>query len=402
MARRLRLSVTVGSFDPSYRPRGGEVRSNVMNGTVHRMKGRSKRPWRAAYVGPDRRKRSKTFQRKVDAERWLRDQLAVIDRGQWVDPAAGKVTFDAWSEQWLAGLDVKPKTAAGYRELLGSLVLPAFGGTPLARITPAQCRSWVSNLTARGLSASRVRQARGVLRQVLEMAVHDGLIPRNPVDGVKPPTIRSAERRYLSVDEVEELAGAVDARVPGSGLIVEVLAWVGLRWGELVALRRGRVDTDRRRITVAEAATEVAGELTFGSPKTHEIRTVTAPASVADALAVRLEGMDADDLVFKAPHGGPLRGSNWRLRVWRPALASTAIDPRLVPHELRHTAASLMIASGASIKVVQRQLGHASASMTLDRYGHLYDDDLDALSGALDRLRIDRITRRALPESPDS
>ncbi len=303
---------------------------------------------------------------------------------------------------WLADLDVKPKTAEGYRELLESLIYPTFGQTSLAQITPAECRMWVAGLSARGLSASRTRQARAVLRQVLATAVHDDRIVRNPVDGVKPPKMRTVERRFLTVDQVEELIEAVEAQSPGSGLVVEVLAWGGLRWGELVALKLSRINVDARRITVAEAVTEVAGKLIWGSPKTHEIRTVTMPPSVADAFTKRLsDGGDPDDLVFTAPHGGPLRGSNWRHRVWQPALKETTIDPRFVPHELRHTAASLMIASGASIKAVQRQLGHASAAMTLDRYGHLYDDDLDALSGALEELRRAWSARDDKTEDPD-
>ena len=79
-----------------------------------------------------------------------------------------------------------------------------------------------------------------------------------------------------------------------------------------------------------------------------------------------------------------MRGSNFRVRVWAPAVKAAGLPPALTPHDLRHTAASLMIASGASIKAVQRQLGHASATMTLDRYGHLYEDDLDAMAVALD------------------
>ena len=157
-----------------------------------------------------------------------------------------------------------------------------------------------------------------------------------------------------------------------------------MRWGELVALRRSRVHLLRRRIEVAESATELGSGLSWGGPKTHEERMVTMPAFLADRLAGRVGSISEDGLVFTAPKGGPLRSSPFRQTVWVPALEAAGLG-KLRIHDLRATAASLMISSGANIKAVQRQLGHASAAMTLDLYGHLYEEDLDALSEALDR-----------------
>jgi integrase len=157
-----------------------------------------------------------------------------------------------------------------------------------------------------------------------------------------------------------------------------------MRWGELVALRRSRVHLLRRRIEIAESATELGSGLSWGTPKTHERRLVTMPAFLADRLAHRLGAIAEDGLVFTAPKGGPLRSSPFRQTVWAPAVEASGLG-QLRIHDLRGTAASLMISSGANIKAVQRQLGHASAAMTLDLYGHLYEDDLDALSEALDR-----------------
>lgn len=342
------------------------------------------RPWKARYRGPDGREHARSFRLKVEAERWLRGELGKADRGQWVDPAAGAVTFGAWAEEWLGSLDVKPKTAAGYSELLGSRILPRFASTELRQISPTTIRHWIAEMNAAGLSASRIKQARGIVRAALELAVVDGLIRRNPAAGVKAPTARSREQQFLTADEVVLLADAADQRRPGAGLIVETLAYVGLRFGELVALRRSSIDILRRRLIVSESATEIGGTLVFGTPKTHETRTVVMPTVLAERLAIHLGQVEPEGLVFTSPQGGPLRGSNFRVRVWRPAVVTAGLDLDLTPHDLRHTAASLMIASGASIKAVQRQLGHASATMTLDRYGHLYEEDLDALAVALD------------------
>jgi integrase len=345
---------------------------------------RTGRRWRARYRGPDGRIRSRSFDRKVDADRWLVARLGSIDRGDWIAPETGDVPLSEAAAAWLAGLDVKPKTRAGYESLLRSRVLPAFGHLPLNRISPAMVREWIAEMSAEGLSASRIKQAKQVLSAPLELAVVDGILARAPTSGVKVPTVRRREQRFLTAEEVNLLAAAAEDAQNGAGLVVETLAWVGMRWGELVALRRSRVHLLRRRIEIAESATELGSGLSWGTPKTHERRLVTMPAFLSDRLAARLGAIPDDGLVFTAPKGGPLRSSPFRQTVWVPAVEGSGVG-QLRIHDLRGTAASLMISSGANIKAVQRQLGHASAAMTLDLYGHLYEDDLDALSEALDR-----------------
>ncbi|MDN5804074.1 MAG: site-specific integrase, partial [Microlunatus sp.] len=165
--------------------------------------------------------------------------------------------------------------------------------------------------------------------------------------------------------------------------LILVLAFCGLRWGELAALRVGRVDLMRRRLTVAESVTEVRGRLVWGTPKSHQSRSVPVPRFVADLLAEVLAGKGADDLVFTTLTGKPLRNLNFRRDVFDRAAADAGLDG-LTPHELRHTAASLAVSSGANVKAVQRMRGHASAAMTLDVYSGLFDDDLDGLAERMD------------------
>jgi hypothetical protein len=111
---------------------------------------------------------------------------------------------------------------------------------------------------------------------------------------------------------------------------------------------------------------------------------VSVPRFVAERLGEHVAGRAPDDLVFTSPQGEPRRASNFRRDVFTPATRRVGVDG-LVPHGLRHTAASLAIAAGADVKVVQQVLGHKSATMTLDRYGHLFDDRLDEVADALDR-----------------
>jgi integrase len=337
-------------------------------------------PWRAGYRGPDGREHSRSFDRKVDAERWLRDELHKQDRGLWVDPSAGAVPFEEYAEEWFGGLTLKPKTIASYRSLLDSRILPVLGTVELRRITPDLMRNWIADMAQDGLSASRMSQAKRVVGAVLSQAVEDGLIGRNPADTVKVPKTRPREQRYLTAEQVTELAGAVGQRMDGGDLLVKVLAYEGLRWGEAVALRGPQVDVLRRRIRVSQSATLVNGELVWGPPKTHRDRTVVIPSFLADELARLIAG---DELIFTSPDGHALRSPNFLRRVWRPAVADCDLGD-LVPHDLRHTAASLAISAGASVKAVQRMLGHASAQITLDRYSHLYDDDLEDLADSMD------------------
>ena len=134
----------------------------------------------------------------------------------------------------------------------------------------------------------------------------------------------------------------------------------GLRWCELAALRLGCVDFLRRRFVIAEAMTEVNGRLVWGSPKSHEARSVPIPRLLIDDLAAQVAGKDRDDLVFTTSTGAPLRNRNAR-RSWFDEAAAAIGKPGLTPRELRHTAASLAVSAGANVKAVQAMLGHASA-----------------------------------------
>lgn len=218
-----------------------------------------------------------------------------------------------------------------------------------------------------------------VFSQIMAWAVRDSRIATNPADGVRLPRPAVPDHRYLTHEQVAALA----ERCGTYGVVVRFLAYTGLRWGELAALKVGRVDHVRRRAMVAESVTEVNGELVWGNPKTHERRAVPLPRFLAGEVAPLLNGRAAGDLVFTAPQGGVLRVRNFRRGVFDRAVREVGPDG-FHPHELRHTAASLAIASGADVKVVQQMLGHKAATMTLDLYGHLFPDRLDEIADRMD------------------
>jgi integrase len=233
---------------------------------------------------------------------------------------------------------------------------------------------------------------------------------------VKLPKRQHADRGYLTHGQVAELAAAVER----DGLVVRFLAYTSLRWGEMAALRVCDFDMLRRRVNISRSVTE-SGGLVWSTPKTHERRSVPFPASLSVDLAQKMAGRSREELVFTDLRGGVLRNSNWRDRVFAPAVRkcqvaaesaqakeakrgqpTTPVFPSITPHDLRHAAASLAISAGANVKAPQRILGHAKASMTLDTYADLFDDDLDdvattldaAIRATADRLRTGRARRK--------
>ncbi|MDA0568057.1 site-specific integrase [Streptomonospora sp. S1-112] len=249
---------------------------------------------------------------------------------------------------------------------------------------------WVNRLVrepgkrARSLSPSYVRKVYYTLSHVLAWAVKAGRIMVNPAKGVPLPMVKPGEHVYLDPVQTERLAdSAGEYRA-----LVLLLAYTGLRWGEVSALKVGRVDLSRKRVHVEETYGREAGKLYTDTPKNHEQRAVPVPAFLVGELRPLVDGKDAEELVFTAPMGGPLHYDNFRSRVFGPAVKAAGLASLgVTAHKLRHTAASLAIASGADVKVVQTMLGHKTATMTLDTYGHLFPDRLDEVAEHMGKRR---------------
>jgi len=183
---------------------------------------------------------------------------------------------------------------------------------------------------------------------------------------------------------------------------------LGPRYGEAAALRRRSVNLLARRLTVEESLAEVSGRIVFGPTKTHAMRKLPLPPSLAAALERHLDervGAAIDALLFTSPKGKPLRYGNFMRTVWKPTLVELGL-PDVGIHVLRHSAAAAMIRTGASPTAVQRILGHRSAAFTLTVYGHIFDADLDAVAESLDlpwgeaELQpVSAVRKRALPFS---
>lgn len=341
--------------------------------------------YRARYVDNDNREHSKAFALKRDAQKWLDSEItAKFATGTYVEPSAGRVTVSSVYQSWSSAQShVSAKVKATRRSAWSRHVEPQWASTLVADVRPSAVRAWVASMHDEGSSAATIENAFGVLRQVMGAAVEDNRIARNPCEGVKLPKRNHSDRGYLSHQQVVALASSVERQ----GEVVRFLAYTGLRWSEMAALRVQDFDMLRRRVNVSRSVTE-SGGLVWSTPKSWERRSVPFPASLCDDLAALMVGKGRDDLVFTDSRGGVLRNSNWRNRVFRPAVlkcqATDPTFPTITPHGLRHTAASLAVSAHANVKAVQRMLGHAKASMTLDTYADLFDEDLDEVADRLD------------------
>jgi integrase len=222
-----------------------------------------------------------------------------------------------------------------------------------------------------------------VFNKVVRAAVEDRVVATNPLERLPLPKIAREEMRFLNVDELSRLAATIDQRYAA---LVLLGGYGGLRIGEMLALRWSRVDLDRGRIEVVEGLTDLAGTITFGPPKTKAaIRSVAVPRFVTNAMA-SLDGNNPEptQLVFRSPEGHAVRPGLFRRRFWNPAVLTANLAPLRV-HDLRHTAVALWIAAGANPKQIAIRAGHTSVSVVLDRYGHLFPEQDDALVAALER-----------------
>lgn len=351
--------------------------------------------WQVRYVDPSGKERAKSFLRKSDAERFLVSVETDKLRGDWVDPRLAKTSFEEWTGRWWGATShLKTYTRDGYESLLRVHVFPRSAQSSLGSIQAVDIREWLADLDRSGLSVSRIRQAYFLLAQILRSAVESGYLAKNPCVGVKLPRMQVPEMRFVTAEQVEALVSAI--REP-YGVLVNTLAYAGLRWGEAVALRRGRCELLRSRLHVVESLSETSEGLLFGATKTYQRRTVVVAGFLRDQLAEHLVtsvGAADDALVFTSPSGEPLRRGNFSRRVWKPALETASLDLR--PHDLRHTCAALLIAEGAHPKAVQAQLGHSSIQVTMDRYGHLFPSAAEELAGRLDAA----YRRTQTPEPP--
>jgi integrase len=321
---------------------------------------------------------TRVFERRRDADAWEQDQRQRLRAGDWVDPRRGRVTLAMIEPEWSeARRGLKRRTQEADRAAWRRYIAPKFGHVPVASITEGQVQAWVGTLAATGSRASAARYL-ATLRSLFAFAIADGRIVRNPAASVKVSAGATAKRegQYLTAAELDALTAACHGKYAD---LVLVLGLCGMRWGELAGLRVGdrvAVPGQGLRLQRAVLASGEGGGLYVDTLKGSRARTVPLPPGVIPIVERWSAGKAADAWIFSAPEGGPLSESNWKRSVrWMEAKHAIGRSSLRV-HDLRHTAASLWLSSGADPKVLQRVLGHASATMTMDLYAHLVDANL--------------------------
>ncbi len=355
--------------------------------TIEAYETKAGKRYQVRYRKPDGKQTKKRgFRRKVDAEQFSHTVEVKKLTGEYIAPSMGRLTLGELGPKWIARqVHIKPSWAERIDSIWRTHIEPHWGARQLASIERSEIKDWIAGIKR---APSTVADIHTVLSQMLDEAVEEKRIPANPAAKLDLPRRQPVEHNYLTHDQVAALTA--EAKWPE---IVMLLAYSGMRWGEMAALRPRDVDLERKRIRIGRSASKVNSRSVIGTPKTWEIRTVAVPAEVALLLRpVVVAQKNPNGLLWARPDGEPIRPpttTHWfGAAVRRCIEASTPLDddgnptgpasfPRVTAHQLRHTAASLMIASGAHVKTVQRQLGHKTATMTLDNYGHLFEDDLD-------------------------
>ncbi|OIJ25224.1 tyrosine-type recombinase/integrase [Nocardioides luteus] len=369
-------------------------------GVETRTSASGKKSYNARVKWQGRQVASMTFDRKTDAKDWHNEQIRKLRLGEWFDPRRGQVPLDDVAGHWLESLGrLKQSSAREDARNWRNDIRPRFGQVPVGSITTSDVSRWLGGLLASGLKPTTAARKLATFRSLLDYAKEDQRVSSNVARQVKAPTAGRTRRegQHLTVAEVgllaEECAVPTDEDgVPIAGLdangeqirnkyadLVKVLALGGMRWGEIAGLQvhdRVSVPGNGLRLKRAVLANSDTGELYVETLKGHRARTAPLVDELVPIIDRWCEGKKPGDWIFDAPQGGPLHERNWKRSIgWSKAVKK--IDhPTLRVHDLRHTCASVWLGAGADPKVVQRILGHASATMTMDLYGHLIDQNL--------------------------
>jgi integrase len=361
--------------------------------------------YQARYTGPTGKQHSGgTFTSKKAARLWLAEQEQSVKRGKWVDPQAGEITFDDYVDLWWkTKTRLAPSTQGLYEGFLKKHIRPTFGSKKLVAITKADIKRWYTYLVSKaGLSHNSAAKIYVLLRQILRAAVEDERLFRNPCDIKGAGTEHVSERRIPTVEQVTRIVEVIGEEYRP---MVELAAFVGLRFGELAGLQRKHFNPLLKQLTVEQQLDQNAKDhLAFRPPKTDAgRRTLVIPDTLVEHLEAhiaRFRIVGPDELLFTSPTGGPLDRHNFRMRKWLPALDRVDV-PHFRFHDLRHLAGTLSAASGASLKTIMGRLGHSSVAAALV-YQHVMQRQDEQLAQHINRTILDSTVPRTAVGGTDS
>jgi integrase len=349
-----------------------------------------------------------TYPKKIADER-VRALLTQLGDPDFTNPKLGREPFRVYAEKWFAARPVISSTKK-VRSYLDSQLLPAFGDIPLKDIDRFVVQEWVERLVdpedpdARLYAAESIHSYYSTLSTIMKYAALDRHIPVSRIGKgtVTLPSRGLDTRVFLTLDQLEDLLEVVRTEIPYWYPMIKLVAETGMRWGEAAGITVDNLDLERRSVLVDQSLKlDGTGRWIIGRPKGGRSRRIGLELDTVEPLRgfVRdhptrdhLFGGRAQALLFVTPDGRPLDRNNFRRDVWKPLIDAIAWLPRgLRFHDLRHTHISILLDIGTPASDVAERVGHASAKMTHDRYGHAMPHRDDR---ALSRLAAAKAARR--------
>ncbi|HEY3873732.1 MAG TPA: site-specific integrase [Actinocrinis sp.] len=386
--------------------------------------------YRARYVGPDGKEHSESFpdRQRRQAVEWLDRIKADMSRGQYIDPSAGRISFQDYARTWLSGLTIEATSIEATELRLRLHVFPRLGARPLNGIQPADVRQWSRDIQDAGLAASYQRVIFANLSAVLSAAVDDGLISRNPcrANSVRAPRPDARKVRPWSADKVFRVRTALPEQYRA---MVDAGAGCGLRQGEIFGLAVDEIDFVTGIVHVTRQIKVLGSRLVFAPPKGNKVREVPLPDAVAGELSRHITLRPPLEVTLPwRTHSGPLvtapllfytrehsalHRSYFNPYVWKPALVSAGALPARRPgasryepsrdqgmHALRHFYASVLLDAGESIKALSEYLGHSDPGFTLRTYTHLMPSSASRTRNAVSAV-FDAAAKRCAAETTE-
>ncbi len=348
-------------------------------GSIHR---RSSGSWRAQ-ISSSGKRFGKTFKKKAEAQDWLRKMQNQLEMG--LDIKGGKLTLTQYLPQWLEKkkTSLRPSTAYQYSQIIRDHILPHIGKIRLEDLRLSKIERLYSDLLGSGVSVRTVRLVHAVLHVALVKAINYGHIARNPAHGASLPRQSHSEMNVLDTDQVTQFLIAVQGSCDEA--LYYLAIHTGMRQGELFGLKWTDLQWDKGELRIQRQVKRVPRKgWTFADPKTKKgRRTIKLGDEILKRLSAHKKRQDAhkvvvgelwmeNGLIFPSSMGTPLHQSNLRKEFLK--VLDRAKLPKIRFHDLRHTAASLMLNNGVPPIVVSNRLGHSKPSITMDVYGHLYQE----------------------------
>jgi integrase len=326
--------------------------------SIHKINRKTGIRYQVKYLQSNGKQSAKNFRTKKEAQDFEAAIRSAKSKGTWVDTNAAKIKFADYVEVWKATkTNQRPRTAYRRDNILNKHLLPALGNKPLRSIHRAHLQDLVSKWEKDGLAPRTIKQHIRILHPIFQMAVLDDIITKNPTIGVNTPRPGKVERHALNPQECVEL---INATPPNYQPLIKIALATGMRYQEIQDLKIKDLDLLRKTLTVRQSKTDAG------------LRTIRLSDDDVSVIAGHLSSMgrtgaDQEEPLFTSPEGHQIHYRNFIQRVFKKAAIKAGL-PDITFHDLRRTHATILIASGASQKVVQERLGHRSISTTLALY----------------------------------